>query len=184
MKKFMAARPFAVPDAAARKLIEIANGVEAVQNGRIYIERVNAPFSRLAVPATTSMRGSSAIALGWIWMHESGTYVEVHRLRCGVVCLINSPKVAHRAIAYRLERFTVSGAAIGSDCLSERYSGDDGGGQLGAQRQTFVLYAICVSKKKSASGLTIEFIATCNECTRSPCCLTYSYAACSRSKSG
>ena len=37
MKKFVVARPFADPDAAARKLIEIANGVEAVQNGRIYI---------------------------------------------------------------------------------------------------------------------------------------------------
>jgi hypothetical protein len=32
------------PDAAARKLIEIANAVEAVQDGRIYIERVNGPF--------------------------------------------------------------------------------------------------------------------------------------------
>ena len=42
------------------------------------------------------------------------------------------------------------------------------------QRQTFVLYAMRVSKKKSASGLTIEFIATCSECTCSPCCLTYS----------
>jgi hypothetical protein len=52
------------------------------------------------------------------------------------------------------------------------------------QRQTFVLYAMRVSKKKSASGLTIEFIATCSEVTCSPCCLTYSYAACSRSKSG
>jgi len=29
---------------AARKLVEIANGVEAVQDGRIYVERVNAPF--------------------------------------------------------------------------------------------------------------------------------------------
>ena len=44
MKKFMALRPFADPDAAARKLIEIANDVEAVQDGRIYVERVNAPF--------------------------------------------------------------------------------------------------------------------------------------------
>ena len=44
MKKFVATRPFADPDAAARKLIEIANGVEAVQDGRIYIERANAPF--------------------------------------------------------------------------------------------------------------------------------------------
>ena len=50
--------------------------------------------------------------------------------------------------------------------------------------QAFVLYAICVSKKKSASGLTIEFIATCSERTRWPRCLTYSYAACSRSRSG
>ncbi len=32
------------PDAAARKLVEIANGVEAVQNGRIFVELVNWPF--------------------------------------------------------------------------------------------------------------------------------------------
>jgi hypothetical protein len=40
----VANRPFADPDVAARKIVEIANGVEAVQDGRIYIERVNAPF--------------------------------------------------------------------------------------------------------------------------------------------
>ena len=34
MKKFVAARPFADPDAAARKIVEIANGVEAVMDGR------------------------------------------------------------------------------------------------------------------------------------------------------
>ena len=56
--------------------------------------------------------------------------------------------------------------------------------QKPAQGQKFVLYAMRVSKKKSASGLTIEFIATCSEFTCSPCCLTYSYAACSRCKSG
>jgi len=44
MKKFMTDHSFADPDAAARKIVEIANDVEAVQNGRIYIERVNAPF--------------------------------------------------------------------------------------------------------------------------------------------
>jgi hypothetical protein len=37
---------FADPDAAARKLLEIAH-TEAVQDGRIYIELVNAAFSRL-----------------------------------------------------------------------------------------------------------------------------------------
>ena len=42
--KFVERYPFSDPDAAARKLVEIANDVEAVQNGRIYIERVNEPF--------------------------------------------------------------------------------------------------------------------------------------------
>jgi hypothetical protein len=35
--------PFADPDAAAHKIVEIANGVETVQDGLIYIERVNTP---------------------------------------------------------------------------------------------------------------------------------------------
>ena len=33
--KFVTARPFADPDLAARKLVEIANASEAVQDGRI-----------------------------------------------------------------------------------------------------------------------------------------------------
>jgi hypothetical protein len=39
--KFVDRRPFTDPDAAARKLVEIANEVEAVQDGRIFIKRVN-----------------------------------------------------------------------------------------------------------------------------------------------
>ena len=77
MKKFAAARPFADPDAAARKLIEIANDVEAVQNGRIYIERVNAPFLAVGGTGDDFRAGiECAIALGWIWIHENGTYVK------------------------------------------------------------------------------------------------------------
>ena len=77
MKKFVAARPFADPDAAARKLIEIANGVEAVQNGRIYIERVNATFLAAGGSGDDFRAGiKRAIALGWLWRHESGTYVK------------------------------------------------------------------------------------------------------------
>jgi hypothetical protein len=33
--KFVVPSPFADPDVAARKLVEIANATEAVQNGRI-----------------------------------------------------------------------------------------------------------------------------------------------------
>jgi hypothetical protein len=42
--KFASDRPYADPEAAARKLIEIANSVEAVQNGRMFIELINGPF--------------------------------------------------------------------------------------------------------------------------------------------
>jgi hypothetical protein len=42
--KFIVKRPYADPEAAARKLLEIANSVEAVQDGRIFIERINKPF--------------------------------------------------------------------------------------------------------------------------------------------
>jgi hypothetical protein len=48
--RFVASRPFADPDKAARKLVEIANDVEAEPEGRIFIEKVNAPF--LAVGGT------------------------------------------------------------------------------------------------------------------------------------
>ena len=74
--KFVGPRPFVDPDAAARKLVEIANGIEAVQDGRIFIERVNEPF--LAGGGNGQQfraRIARAIALGWLWQHESGTYV-------------------------------------------------------------------------------------------------------------
>ena len=42
--KFTESRPFADPDAAARKIIELANAFQPVQDGRIYIEKINGPF--------------------------------------------------------------------------------------------------------------------------------------------
>jgi hypothetical protein len=40
----MADRPFADPEAAARKFLKLANAVEQVQDGRIHIEKINWPF--------------------------------------------------------------------------------------------------------------------------------------------
>ena len=75
--KFVDRRPFTDPDIAARKLIEIANDVEAVQDGRIFIERVNAPFLAAGGTGVDFRAGiGRAIALGWLWLHESGTYVK------------------------------------------------------------------------------------------------------------
>jgi hypothetical protein len=69
---FVEPRPFADSDIAARKLIEIANGVEAVQDGRIYIERVNAPFLPAGASGEDFRAGiERAIALDWLWRHES-----------------------------------------------------------------------------------------------------------------
>jgi hypothetical protein len=74
--KFVERQPLADPDAAARKLVEIANGVEAVQDGRIYVERVNEPFLAVGGSGEQFRAGiERAIALGWLWRHESGTYV-------------------------------------------------------------------------------------------------------------
>ena len=39
--KFVGQRPYADPEVAARKLLEIANPVEPVQDGRIHIEKIN-----------------------------------------------------------------------------------------------------------------------------------------------
>jgi hypothetical protein len=44
--KLTTERPFANPEAAARKLIELASGIEPVQPGRIYIEMINYPSTR------------------------------------------------------------------------------------------------------------------------------------------
>jgi hypothetical protein len=76
--KFATDRPYADPEAAARKLIEIANSVEAVQDGRIHIEKINGPFlfEFKGLPAEYGAGLKLAIERGWLWLHESGTYVK------------------------------------------------------------------------------------------------------------
>jgi hypothetical protein len=75
--KYVKTNSFADPDASARRLVEIANDVEAVQDGRIYIERVNEPFLAAGGSGEQFRAGiARAIALGWLWRHESGTYVK------------------------------------------------------------------------------------------------------------
>ena len=79
MNKFVITRPFADPEVAARKLVEIANSVEPVQDGRIYIEKINWPFLSefKGSPAQYGAGLKLAIERGWLWMHESGTYVKI-----------------------------------------------------------------------------------------------------------
>jgi hypothetical protein len=76
--KFATDRPYANPETAARKLVEIANAIEAFQDGRIHIELINAPllFEDKASPAEYKAGLDMAINRGWLVLHESGTYVK------------------------------------------------------------------------------------------------------------
>jgi hypothetical protein len=75
--KFVAPRLFADPEVAARKLLELANAFEPIQDGRIYIEKINEPFlyQLRGTPAEYKAGLDCAIAKGWLELHESGTYV-------------------------------------------------------------------------------------------------------------
>ena len=42
--KYFEPRPYADPEKAARRVVEIASTIEPVQDGRIYIELINGPF--------------------------------------------------------------------------------------------------------------------------------------------
>ena len=77
MNKYVQPRPYANPEAAARKLLETANGVEPVQDGRIHIEKINAPmlYEHKATPAEYKGGLDLAIERGWLELHESGTFV-------------------------------------------------------------------------------------------------------------
>jgi hypothetical protein len=74
--KFVTDGPFADPGAAARKLVEIANVTEAMQDGRLYVELINGAFLAAGgSPAEFRAGIERAVEKGWLWRHESGTYV-------------------------------------------------------------------------------------------------------------
>jgi len=56
----------------------LANAFEPVQDGRIYIEKINGPFlyQLKGTPAEYKAGLKRAIANGWLDLHESGTYVK------------------------------------------------------------------------------------------------------------
>lgn len=76
--KYGADRPYADPQAASCKLVEITAGIEPVQDGRIYIELVNTPFLKAdGSGAEVSAGAERAVERGWLELRESGTYVRI-----------------------------------------------------------------------------------------------------------
>jgi hypothetical protein len=75
--KYVEPIPFIDPDAAARKLVEISNTIEPAQDGRIYIELVNAAFLKAGGTGEEFRAGiQRSVDKSWLWLHESGTYVK------------------------------------------------------------------------------------------------------------
>ncbi|MCP3402105.1 MULTISPECIES: hypothetical protein [unclassified Bradyrhizobium] len=81
MSKLTEERPYANPETAARKLVEIAAATPAAQDGRVYIERVNTQFKALLKGSRGHPEFGAgicyAIERGLLWMHESGTYLKL-----------------------------------------------------------------------------------------------------------
>jgi hypothetical protein len=61
-------RPYADPERAARRIVEIASIIEPVQDGRIHIELIN---EQTEYGAGIKL----AVERGWLVLHESGTFV-------------------------------------------------------------------------------------------------------------
>jgi hypothetical protein len=76
--KFTTDRPFADPEKAARRLMQHARAFEPIQDSRIYIEVLNGAFlfGDRGTPAEYAAGLDRAVALGWLHLHESGTYVK------------------------------------------------------------------------------------------------------------
>jgi hypothetical protein len=74
--KFAETRPYADPEKAARRIVEIASTVEPAQDGRIHVELINGPFlfKDKDSPAEYGAGMKLALERGWLAMHESGTF--------------------------------------------------------------------------------------------------------------
>ena len=72
--KYATDRPFADREKAARRLIEHAQAFEPIQDGRIYIEKINGPFlfGDKGTPAEYRAGLDYAVERGWLTLHESG----------------------------------------------------------------------------------------------------------------
>ncbi len=81
--KFKEDRPFANPETAMAKLLEIANGLDADHAGRITVGAINPAF--LSTGGNVNEYGAAmhqAVAHGWLESHPSGAYVKLTQNGC------------------------------------------------------------------------------------------------------
>jgi hypothetical protein len=85
--------------------MEIANAVEPVQDGRIFVELLNGPFlfDHKGSSAEYGADLKLAIDRGWLWKHESGTYVKLPQAGAGLFASLPASFSHLSALVYFLE---------------------------------------------------------------------------------
>lgn len=74
--KFKDERPFPTPEAAERKLLELANAAEADHAGRLAVEIINKQFRDAGGSYEEYVAAvKAAVAHSWITLHPSGGYL-------------------------------------------------------------------------------------------------------------
>jgi hypothetical protein len=125
--KFVELARLADPDVAALKLVEIANSVEPVQDGRIYIELSNAPFlyEHKGSPAEYKAGSGSRRRAGLAGAVRIRDLREVYADGRGVVRLMAGPAISRVALTIALLFVCSSGSSHAQECTlqSDQYIG-------------------------------------------------------------
>ena len=73
--KFLEDRPLATPEAAERRLLELASAIEVVQ-GRVPVGEINTQFTAAGGSAAEYTGAvEAAVVHGWLTLHPSGGYL-------------------------------------------------------------------------------------------------------------
>jgi hypothetical protein len=100
--KFIDSRPFSDPEVAAKKLMEIASGIEPVQDGRIFIELINWPFLHDLKGSPAEYKAGLDLAIARLALaSRERDLCEAHTVRRGSVCMIDA---SDATTAYRSAR--------------------------------------------------------------------------------
>jgi hypothetical protein len=74
--KFKEDHPFATPEAAERKLLELANAIDADHAGHVPVGEINTQFRNAGgTSAEYRTAVAAAVAHGWLTLHPSGGYL-------------------------------------------------------------------------------------------------------------
>jgi hypothetical protein len=95
LNRFVQPRPYSNPEAAARKLLEIAHAFEPSRMAASTSRKINGLmlFEHKATPAEYKAGLDLAIERSWLQLHESGTFRAVHTSPHRFVCVSCSRRV-------------------------------------------------------------------------------------------